>query len=39
VLLRIVRELNGSTALDSSVIHPGKVRLGDAVESSTLIAI
>ena len=29
VLLRIVRELDGSTALDSSVIHPGKIRVGD----------
>lgn len=31
VLLRIVRELDGSTALDSSVITPGKIRVGDAV--------
>jgi len=31
VLLRIVRELDGSTALDSSVIKPGKIRVGDAV--------
>jgi len=30
VLLRIVQELDGSTALDSSVIHPGKIRIGDA---------
>ena len=30
VLLRIVRELDGSTALDSSVIIPGKNRVGDA---------
>jgi uncharacterized protein len=30
VLLRIVRELDGSTALDSSVIHSGKIRVGDA---------
>ncbi|HEV7674837.1 MAG TPA: MOSC N-terminal beta barrel domain-containing protein [Candidatus Angelobacter sp.] len=30
VLLRIVRELDGSTALDSSVIHPGKICVGDA---------
>jgi hypothetical protein len=30
VLLRIVRELDGSTALDSSVVHPGKIRVGDA---------
>ena len=29
VLLRIVRELDGSTALDSSVIHPGTIRVGD----------
>lgn len=29
VLLRIVRELDGSTALDSSVITPGKIRAGD----------
>ncbi|HEY2359842.1 MAG TPA: hypothetical protein VGK36_01905 [Candidatus Angelobacter sp.] len=29
VLLRIVRELDGSTALDSSVITPGKIRVGD----------
>ena len=29
VLLRIVRELDGSTALDSSVITPGKIRIGD----------
>jgi uncharacterized protein len=32
VLLRIVRELDGSTALDSSVITPGKIRVGDAAE-------
>ena len=32
VLLRIVRELDGSTALDSSVITPGKIRVGDATE-------
>lgn len=31
VLLRIVRELDGSTALDSSVIHSGKIHVGDAV--------
>jgi len=31
VLLRIVRELDGSTALDSSVITQGKIRVGDAV--------
>jgi uncharacterized protein len=30
VLLRIVRELDGSTALDSSIITPGKIRVGDA---------
>lgn len=30
VLIRIVRELNGRTALDSSVITPGKIRVGDA---------
>lgn len=30
VLQRIIRELDGSTALDSSVIHPGKIRVGDA---------
>ena len=29
VLLRIVRELDGSTALDSSVITQGKIRVGD----------
>jgi uncharacterized protein YcbX len=32
VLLRIVRELDGSTALDSSVITPGRIRVGDAAE-------
>jgi uncharacterized protein len=32
VLLRIVRELDGSTALDSSVITPGKVRVGDRAQ-------
>ncbi len=32
VLLRIVRELDGSTALDSSIITPGRIRVGDAVE-------
>jgi MOSC domain-containing protein len=31
VLLRIVRELDGTTAIDSSVITPGKIRVGDAV--------
>jgi uncharacterized protein len=29
VLLRIVQELDGSTALDSSVITPGKISVGD----------
>jgi uncharacterized protein YcbX len=29
VLLRIVQELDGSTALDSSIITPGKIRVGD----------
>jgi uncharacterized protein YcbX len=29
VLLRIVRDLDGSTALDSSVITPGRIRVGD----------
>jgi len=32
VLLRIVRELNGSTALDSSVITPGKIHVGDQAQ-------
>jgi uncharacterized protein YcbX len=32
VLLRIVRELDGSTALDSSVISPGKIRVGDQAQ-------
>jgi uncharacterized protein YcbX len=31
VLLRIVRDLDGSTALDSSVLVEGKIRVGDAV--------
>lgn len=31
VLQRIVRELDGSTALDSSVMTPGRIRVGDAV--------
>jgi len=31
VLQRIIRELDGSTALDSSVITPGKIRVGDRV--------
>jgi uncharacterized protein YcbX len=32
VLQRIVRELDGSTALDSSVIAPGRIRVGDPVQ-------
>lgn len=32
VLLRIVRELDGSTALDSSVLVEGKISVGDAVK-------
>jgi uncharacterized protein len=32
VLHRILRELDGSTALDSSVITPGKIHVGDLVE-------
>jgi MOSC domain-containing protein len=32
VLLRIVRELDGTAALDCSVIEPGMIRVGDAVE-------
>ncbi len=32
VLQRIVNELDGSTALDSSVITPGRIRVGDPVE-------
>jgi uncharacterized protein YcbX len=32
VLLRIVRELDGSTALDSSVITPGKISVGDQAQ-------
>ena len=31
VLQRIIRELDGSTALDSSVITPGKIQVGDPV--------
>ncbi len=31
VLQRIIRELDGSTALDSSVIVPGRIHVGDAV--------
>jgi hypothetical protein len=32
VLHRIIHELDGSTALDSSVITPGTIRVGDPVE-------
>jgi uncharacterized protein YcbX len=32
VLLRIMRELDGSTALDSSVISPGKIHVGDQAQ-------
>ena len=32
VLLRIVRELDGTTALDSSVVTPGMIHEGDAAE-------
>ena len=32
VLLRIVHELDGSMALDSSIITPGTIRIGDAAE-------
>jgi hypothetical protein len=32
VLQRIIRELDGSMALDSSVITPGVIRVGDAAE-------
>jgi uncharacterized protein YcbX len=32
VLLRIIRELDGSTALDSSVITPGRTRVGDQAQ-------
>jgi uncharacterized protein len=32
VLLRIVRELDGSTALDSSVVTPGKIHVGDQAQ-------
>jgi uncharacterized protein YcbX len=31
VLQRIIHELDGSTALDSSVVTPGRIRVGDAV--------
>jgi hypothetical protein len=32
VLVKIIRELDGTAALDCSVIQPGVVRVGDAVE-------
>jgi uncharacterized protein len=32
VLLRIIRDLDGTAALDCSVIEPGTIRAGDAVE-------
>lgn len=32
VLIKIIRDLDGTTALDCSVIQPGVVRVGDAVE-------
>jgi hypothetical protein len=32
VLLRIVRELDGCTALDSSIITPGKIHVGDMAD-------
>ena len=32
VLQRIIRELDGSTALDSSVITPGRIHVGDAAQ-------
>jgi MOSC domain-containing protein len=32
VLIKIIRDLEGTTALDCSVVQPGVVRLGDAVE-------
>lgn len=32
VLLRIVRDLDGTTALDSSVVTPGVIHVGDAAE-------
>lgn len=32
VLVRIVRDLDGTAALDCSVIQPGVIRVGDAVE-------
>jgi len=34
VLQRILQDLDGTTALDSSVITPGKIRVGDQVENS-----
>ncbi len=34
VLVKIIRELDGTAALDCSVIQPGVVRVGDAVEVS-----
>ena len=34
VLLRIHRELDGTLALNAEVIHPGRVRVGDAAEIS-----
>jgi uncharacterized protein len=38
VLHRIVHELDGATALDSSVITPGRIRVGDSVEILDLTA-
>jgi len=32
VLLRIVKQLDGCTALDSSVVTSGTIRVGDPVE-------
>jgi hypothetical protein len=32
VLLRIVQQLDGCTALDSSALTPGVIRVGDAAE-------
>ena len=32
VLIKIIRDLDGTTALDCSVIQPGVIRVGDAVE-------
>jgi hypothetical protein len=34
VLVRIIRDLDGTAALDCSVIQPGVVHVGDAVEVS-----